>query len=109
MSDQQQNDQSPAPVSHKKILVRCGVVIVCMAAFPWASIPLYNAFCQWTGLRMELSAAPDMGSRVKDELFGKREVTVEFVADGSLKLPWALKPEVSQMKIKVGEQVRINF
>jgi len=80
-----------------------------MAAFPWASIPLYNAFCQWTGLRMELNAAPDIGSRVKDASFGKRDVTVEFIADASLKLPWTLKPEVSQMKIKVGEPVRINF
>lgn len=102
-------DPQLRPVSHKKLLVRCGIVIVCMAAFPWASIPLYNAFCQWTGLRMELSAAPDIGTRVKDESFGKRDVTVEFVADASLKLPWSLKPEVSQMKIKVGESVRINF
>jgi cytochrome c oxidase assembly protein subunit 11 len=102
-------DPQAQPVSHKKLLVRCGIVVVCMAAFPWASIPLYNAFCQWTGLRMELSAAPDIGARVKDASFGKRDVTVEFVADASLKLPWTLKPEMSQMKIKVGESVRINF
>jgi len=103
------DQQAPQPVSHKKLLIRCGVVVVCMLAFPWASIPLYNAFCNWTGLRMELKAAPDMGSRIKDDTFGKREVTVEFIADGSFRLPWTLKPETSQMKIKVGEQVRINF
>lgn len=109
MTEEQHNKQQPRSVSHTRLLVRCVVVVVCMAAFPWASIPLYNAFCQWTGLRMELSAAPDIGSRVRDASFGKKDVTVEFVADASLKLPWTLKPEVSQMKIKVGESVRINF
>lgn len=109
MTEEQHNKQQPPSVSHTRLLVRCVVVVVCMAAFPWASIPLYNAFCQWTGLRMELSAAPDIGSRVRDASFGKKDVTVEFVADASLKLPWTLKPEVSQMKIKVGESVRINF
>lgn len=109
MSDQQQNDHVPAPVSHKKILVRCGVVIMCMAAFPFASIPLYNAFCQWTGLNGKIDlSAPAAASRVRD-IAGQRTITVEFVADASPDLPWTLKPELTQMKINLGESIRINF
>lgn len=111
MSDQQQKDQLPALVSHKKILVRCCVVVVCMAAFPFASIPLYNAFCKWTGIngKVDLSAPAAMSSRVRDHSTKERTITVEFVADASLDLPWTLKPEVSQVKINLGESTRINF
>lgn len=109
MSDQPHNDHSPAPVSHRKILVRCGIVIVCMAAFPWASIPLYNAFCQWTGLNGKIDlSAPAENARVRDTS-KQRSITVEFVADASLNLPWTLKPEVTQMKVSLGESTRINF
>jgi len=110
MSDQQQNDQPPAPVSHKKILVRCGVVIVLMAAFPFASIPLYQAFCNWTGLngKIDLSSPADMSVRVRD-LSKQRSIMVEFVADASPDLPWTLRPEITQMKVNLGESTRINF
>lgn len=111
MTDQLPTDQPTQRVSHKKLLVRCGAVIVCMSAFPFASIPLYNAFCNWTGLngKIDLSAPANMSSRVRDHSGKERTVTVEFVADASLNLPWTLKPEVTQMKVNLGESAHINF
>lgn len=110
MSEQQHTDQMPPRPSHKKLLVRCGLVVVLMGAFPFASIPLYNAFCNWTGLngKIDLSAPADVSARVRD-VSTQRSITVEFVADASLDLPWTLKPEVTQMKVNLGESTRINF
>lgn len=111
MNDQLPTEQQQAPqrISHKKALVWCGVVIVCMSAFPFASIPLYNAFCSWTGLNGKVDiSAPATMSRVRD-LAKQRTINVEFVSDASLSLPWTLKPEVTQMKVKVGESTRVNF
>jgi len=110
MTEQLPTDQPPQRVSHKKLLVRCGVVVVCMSAFPFASIPLYQAFCNWTGLngKIDLSAPAEMSERIRDES-KQRTITVEFVADASLNLPWTLKPEVTQMKVNLGESTRINF
>ena len=111
MTDQLPTDQQPPQrTSHKKVLVWCGVVIVCMSAFPFASIPLYNAFCNWTGLngKVDLSAPASLSTRVRDTA-KQRTINVEFVADASLDLPWTLKPEVTQMKVNLGESTRINF
>lgn len=103
------NDQQPPRVSHTKLLVRCGLVVVLMGAFPFASIPLYNAFCNWTGLNGKIDlSAPAAASRVRDPAH-ERTVTVEFVADASLNLPWTLKPEVTQMKVNLGESTRVVF
>jgi cytochrome c oxidase assembly protein subunit 11 len=101
---------------NKKLLVRCLIVVLCMFAFPYASVPLYNAFCSWTGLNGKydtaaaaLSALQEAG-RVRYEPGAvARVVTVEFTADASPDLPWTLKPEVSQMKVAIGETSRINF
>jgi cytochrome c oxidase assembly protein subunit 11 len=111
MTDQQPTDQQAPPVSHRKLLVRCAVVVLCMLAFPFASIPLYNAFCTWTGIngKVDLSAPAAMSSRVRDHSDKERTITVEFVADASLDLPWTLKPEVTQVKVNLGESTRINF
>jgi cytochrome c oxidase assembly protein subunit 11 len=111
MTDQLPTDQQPPQrISHKKLLVRCGIVVVCMSAFPYASIPLYRAFCNWTGLngKIDLSAPAHALTRVRD-VSKERTITVEFVADASLDLPWTLKPEVTQMKVKVGDSTRVNF
>lgn len=109
MTESQYDNNQPQRISHTKVLVRCVVVVVLMAAFPFASIPLYNAFCNWTGLngKVDLSAPAAM-SRVRDDI-KQRTITVEFVADASLDLPWSLKPEVTQMKVNLGESTRINF
>lgn len=110
MTEQQHADQTPQRPSHKKLLVRCGVVVLCMSAFPFASIPLYQAFCTWTGLngKIDTSAPAHALVRVRDPA-KERTITVEFVADASLDLPWTLKPEVSQMKVKIGDATRVNF
>lgn len=111
MVDQRTEQMIPLESSNRKLLVRCAIVVVCMFIFPFASVPLYYAFCEWTGLngKIDLSGpAEDLSSRVADPAKA-RTVTVEFVADASLDLPWTLKPEMSQMKVKLGESTRINF
>jgi len=110
MGDWRDTEQALPTRSHRKLLVRCGVVVLCMFAFPYASVPLYNAFCTWTGLngKIDLSAPAGSSARVRDSA-KQRTVTVEFVADASPDLPWTLKPEVSQMKVNLGESTHVNF
>ena len=93
----------------RKHLIRLGVIVALMFTFPFASIPLYRAFCQWTGLngKIELKAAG--APRVRDTGQLDRVVTVEFVADADPGLPWTLKPETSQIRMHLGESKRVNF
>jgi cytochrome c oxidase assembly protein subunit 11 len=92
----------------KKHLIRLLVIIVLMLAFPFASVPLYRVFCQWSGVNGKISLVAAGAPRVRDWQH-QREVTVEFVADADPKLPWTLKPDNSQMKVHVGEINHINF
>jgi cytochrome c oxidase assembly protein subunit 11 len=48
MSDQRHNSTPPA--STKALLVKLALVVVGMFGFGFALVPLYDVFCEWTGL-----------------------------------------------------------
>ena len=100
---------SDNPPRIRKHLIRLGVIIALMFAFPFASIPMYRAFCQWTGLNGKIALVAAGAPRVPDSKQAERVVTVEFVADADPKLPWSLRPESSQIKVHLGESHRMNF
>jgi len=91
----------------RKHLIRLLVITALMFSFPFASIPLYRVFCQWTGLNGKFKLIPAGAPRTRDT--SERVVTVEFVADADPKLPWTLKPETSQVKVHLNESTRMNF
>ncbi|MFD1788128.1 cytochrome c oxidase assembly protein [Sphingomonas floccifaciens] len=67
-----------------------------MTGLGFASVPLYNMFCEATGLNgttNRANAAPGASG-------GK--ITVAFDSNVSPKLAWAFKPEVEQTKVDIG-------
>jgi cytochrome c oxidase assembly protein subunit 11 len=93
----------------KKHLYRLLVIVALMLAFPFASIPLYKSFCQWTGVNGKIKLVASGAPRVRDDGQLGREVTVEFVADADPGLPWSLRPETSQVKVHLDESKRMVF
>jgi cytochrome c oxidase assembly protein subunit 11 len=93
----------------RKHVVRLLVIVVAMLIFPFASVPLYNSFCKWTGLngKVPLTAAAAPGVVAGDN--SKRLITVEFVAEADPGLPWTLRPETSQIKVHLEESKRMIF
>ena len=92
----------------KKHVVRLLIVVAMMLIFPFASVPLYQAFCQWTGLngKIPLTAAREAVA-VGDD--ASRVVTVEFVAEADPGLPWTLRPATSQIKVHLEESKQMVF
>lgn len=81
--------------THRTALI--AVAGVCgMTGLGFASVPLYNMFCEATGLNgttNRADAAPGASG-------GK--ITVAFDSNVSPKLAWAFKPEVEQTKVDIG-------
>ncbi|RKF16368.1 cytochrome c oxidase assembly protein [Roseovarius spongiae] len=77
--------------------VLVGVVLL-MGALAWASVPFYNWFCRVTGFG-GITGVADAGSdQVLDQM-----ITVRFDASKDRGMPWEFKPEVHEMKLRIGE------
>lgn len=93
---------------NRKLVGRLGVAAVVMFGFGFAMVPLYDVFCDITGLngktgRIEAEAA--LGQAVDME----REVTVEFVVSVNSDLPWEIKPMVRQVKVHPGAVTEVKY
>lgn len=80
---------SPMPVqSHRKLLIKLLAVIALAFAFGFALVPLYDVFCQMTGLNGKTGAKPgNLGisgisntvTAPPSSIDRSRTVTVEFM------------------------------
>ena len=94
--------------ANKKVVKRLGIAAVLMFGFGFAMVPLYDVFCDITGLngktgRIELE---DALSQTVDE---ERLVTVEFLGVVHSELPWEFRPMVRRIKVHPGEVTEVNY
>ena len=86
--------------ANRKVFVRLVLVAVGMFGFGFALWPLYDVFCDITGLNGKT------GTVNAQTLDGKvdvtRTVTVEFVATLNETMPWEFRPSVTRMKVHPG-------
>ncbi|MGE5266641.1 MAG: cytochrome c oxidase assembly protein [Deltaproteobacteria bacterium] len=90
--------------SDTKVALLCVGGVVTMAAMSYAAVPLYQMFCQATGLggtTQRASKAPDV---VLD-----RTVTVRFDANVSPKLGWSFEPVQRTVEAHVGENMLVFY
>jgi cytochrome c oxidase assembly protein subunit 11 len=77
-----------------------------MFAFGFALIPLYDIFCEVTGLRTQNVRAEISNNMVIDE---SRMVTVEFIANAHQGAAWEFQPVVSKMQVYPGQIYTANY
>ena len=90
-----QRDSSKA--NRRLGLALVGVVAVMLGA-AYASVPLYQLFCQVTGYGGTTQVAESAPAAAGERIF-----TIRFNADVDPKLPWAFQPVEREMTVKVGE------
>jgi len=95
-----------AVTANQKIIRRLLFGVVGMFGFGFAMVPLYNVFCDITGIngktggRVAIAATePDMD----------RTVTVEFITSVNQSMPWDFRPEVTSMEVHPGKMYRTTF
>ncbi|WP_193367320.1 cytochrome c oxidase assembly protein [Pelagibius marinus] len=69
-----------------------------MIGAAYASVPLYQLFCQVTGYGGTTQVA-----EAAPETVGERVITVRFNSDVDPQLPWSFQPVQREMTLKVGE------
>jgi len=87
-----------------KLLVFCAV----MFAFGFALIPLYDVFCEVTGINNLVKA--DRGARSfarNTQVDRTRKVVVEF--DANSRGAWRFRPEVNALEVHPGELVTVVY
>ena len=89
--------------NRRMALILIGVVIA-MGALTYKSVELYRLFCQVTGLGGQAEIAQAPSGEIID-----REITVRFNSDVNPNLPWEFKPDVSSVKVKIGQEMLISF
>ena len=94
--------------ANQRVVKRLGIAALLMFGFGFAMVPLYDVFCDITGIngktgRIELEEA--LGQQVDED----RLVTVEFLATVHSDLPWEFRPVVRKIKVHPGEITEVNY
>ncbi len=91
----------------KRTLSISGLVIVGMFAFGFLLVPLYDVFCEITGLNGKTAGKyEEPVELIVDE---SRTVTVQFISHIDSGMPWKFKPEVHEVKVHPGEPTVIHY
>ena len=100
------NSQQGGRRSHKILVRRLLLVSVGMFGFGFAMWPLYNVFCDLTGLGGRgVKIAEEMGDVEKSE----RQVRIRFDATVNSTLPWAFEAVEKSMTVTLGEMSEAKY
>ncbi len=112
------NSAMPAP-SHRKLLIKLLAVIALAFAFGFALVPIYDVFCQVTGLNGKTGGAKPgslgisgISNPVKappSSIDRSRTVTVEFIGTVMPGLPWEITALTSSLDLHPGELHQTKF
>ena len=73
-------------------------IVAGMGGLAYASVPLYQWFCQVTGGTTQVAA--DAPAKLHD-----RSVTIRFNADVNSALPWRFQPVQRSVRVRLGEEM----
>ncbi len=71
-------------------------------------IPIYDVFCEITGLNGKNEGPSTLSHEVIQEA-NKRDMLIQFVTHNNESMPWIFKSETSQVKIRTGVQQSVLF
>ena len=91
----------------KKLVTKLAIVCVAMFGFGYLLVPLYDVFCDLTGLRFTDDEAQLVSQEIVEDT--SRWVIVEFDASLNQQMPWQVKPQVSQLKVRPGKVYTTTF
>lgn len=94
--------------ANRKLVGKLGLVVIAMFGFGFVLVPLYDVFCDITGLNGKTGRI-DAEAALSHVVDTSREVTVEFVASVNSDLPWEIKPMVRKIKVHPGEVTEVKY
>ena len=94
--------------SHRKIIIILMTVVVGMFGFAFALVPLYNAFCEATGIQGKGNTGRTRVASF-DGVDQTRTVTIEFTTHVKSDMPWSFEPIVKNVTVHPGQMKTVSF
>ena len=99
-----QNDQQKG---NKKVIRNLLFAVVGMFGFGFALVPLYDVFCDITGLNGK--TGEQYVSETPVQIDTSREIKVDFLANLNAEMPWDFEPLTRSVRVHPGEASRIEY
>ena len=99
---------SQARVANRKTATRLVLTTVAMFGFGFALVPLYNVFCDITGLNGKTGRI-EQEQALTASVDKQRVITVEFITSVNEQLAWDFQPIVKKVQVHPGEIGQANF
>lgn len=90
-----------------KLVKKLVLAVVGMFGFGFMLVPIYDVFCDLTGLNGKTASSAYEAVDVKIDT--SRTITVQFIASNNDKMNWAFKPEKTMIKVHPGQAVSTSF
>ncbi len=92
---------------NNKVIKKLLALLLMMTVFVFAMVPLYNVFCEITGINGKVVVSEALYETVeKDET---RQVTIEFVTSIKRGMPWEFKSTLYKVDVHPGELNEVMF
>ncbi|BAN36459.1 cytochrome c oxidase assembly protein CtaG/Cox11 [Sulfuricella denitrificans skB26] len=93
--------------ANKRLALKLGAVAIGALGFGFALVPLYNVFCEATGLNGKTNAESVAPVAVKVDK--SRWVTVQFTGTMMPGLSWEFHPQQTSVRVHPGEITRVSY
>ena len=90
----------------KKTLIKLVVAVPLMFAFGFALVPLYDVFCEVTGINGKVFQSEYSEELVTDD---GRTIAIQFISTNNENMPWTFKPSEQVLSIQTGKVSWRNF
>ena len=93
------------PQNNTRVVFLCLALVFGMGGLAYASVPLYQLFCQVTGY----GGTTQRAESVEGIPVINRIMNVRFDANSATGLNWNFKPEIRDIEVKLGEKKVVNY
>ncbi len=102
------NKQESIRTSSSGFLRQGLVIVVGMVCLALTSVPIYDVFCEITGLNGKTAGRVTYDAALV-EVAEDRLVTVQFTANNNAGMSWQFHPMVNQVQVHPGELTEVKF
>ena len=93
--------------NNKNVLFKAIGITALMTVFAFAMVPLYNVFCEITGINGKVVVSEALYDEVETDT--NRTVTIEFITSINRGMPWEFKSTINKIDVHPGELKEVMF
>lgn len=92
----------------KSTALKLSVIPILMFGFGFALVPLYDVFCEITGINGKTGRV-EASTINADQVDTSRTIEVRFLANTNAGLPWSFEPVVKRMEVHPGKLYEARY